>query len=156
MLQLSVWHNPLHTIHFSEGHRQLKCQAYTFTENTLRDYFLCLCMMNVFPLHGQSPVARAFMLRIQPVSCTGLIHDLVEGAAKGRGGTAAFQLQYGYDPHSYAPCCNVPYLLHMLLSSEIQDCSQWIRYRQQSFGRAMEYVTWFMELNIEYRTIHVT
>lgn len=127
MLQLSVWHDPSHTIHLYEGHRQLKCQAYTFTENTVRDYFLCLCMMNVLPLAGRSPAAPVFMLGIQPVRCTGLIHDLVEGAAKGRGRTAAFQLQYGYDACSYAPCCSVPYLPHMLLPGEIQDCSRWIK-----------------------------
>lgn len=31
-------------------------------------------------------LSAAFMLSIQRVRCTGLIHDLVEGAAMGRGG----------------------------------------------------------------------
>lgn len=45
------------------------------------------------------PPTAAFMLRIQPARCTGLIHDLVEGAVKG-GRAAESQLQYGYDRRS--------------------------------------------------------
>lgn len=54
MLQLSIGHDPSHTIHLSEGHRQLKCQAYTFKENTVRDSILYLCMRNVFCVAGQA------------------------------------------------------------------------------------------------------
>lgn len=59
-------------------------------------------------------LAGAFMLRIQPVRCTGLIHDLVEELQRGgEGRAAAFQLQYGYDPRCNVHCCSVPYLPHM-------------------------------------------
>lgn len=56
-----------------------------FTENTAWDYFLCLRMMNVFPLAGRS---AGCCIYAQDSACevSGLIHDLVEGAAERRGG----------------------------------------------------------------------
>lgn len=63
-LQLSAWCHPSHTIHLSAGQRQLKCQAYSLSEDAARAYFLCLCMMRASP--------RWLLFKILPVRCAGL------------------------------------------------------------------------------------
>lgn len=63
-LQLSAWCHPSHTIHLSAGQRQLKCQAYSLSEDAARAYFLCLCMMRAS--------LRWLLFRILPVRCAGL------------------------------------------------------------------------------------
>lgn len=95
MLQLSVWHDPSHRIHcfFSEGHRQLKCQAYTLKENTVQDYFsVSVYDKCISPLAG-------WCIYVQSVRCAGLTRDLVEGATEGRreGRRAAALLNYNMD-----------------------------------------------------------
>lgn len=75
-----MWHDPSQVIHFfSEGHRQLKCQAHAFKEDTVRElYDECNCS-----ICGQN---GSFMFMIQSVRYAGSVHDLVERAAEERGG----------------------------------------------------------------------